>query len=219
MLKRNTLPICILAAGLLSLYSCKSTEVPVGGEQVLLSTFTTDWAENSFSDESQLGYFFTTPELGSFSMIQGEFNKTGGYEKSAFGFVFSYTADEKGRLSNYIRFEINTAGEYAAYAYDGRTYTDLIEAQPENTAYLYPSAAIKSGYDSINTLKIAETSAGYDLFINGTKTASITVPSGFDGGTGVMAFFSVGKKDQEQFPGAPVRVTYRITDSKAAMQK
>jgi hypothetical protein len=27
-----------------------------------------------------------------------------------------------------------------------------------------------------------------------------------------MAFFSVGKQNQEQFPDNPVRVTYRITD-------
>ena len=121
--------------------SCESTNVS-GNEKELLSTFSKEWIENIFSKNEQLGYFFTTPELGQFSMIEGEFNKAGGYENSAFGFVFGYTADEEGILSDYLRFEITTAGEYAAYACKGSTYIDLVEANDKNTAYMYPSSAI-----------------------------------------------------------------------------
>ena len=192
--------------------SCESTNVS-GNEKELLSTFSKEWIENIFSKTEQLGYFFTTPELGQFNMIEGEFKKSGGYENSAFGFVFGYTANEEGMLSDYLRFEITTAGEYAAYACKGSTYIDLVEANDKNTAYMYPSSAIVGGYDSANKLKIEKASdTSYNLYINGTQVNTITVPEGFGNSDGVMAFFSVGKQNQEQFPDNPVRVTYRITD-------
>lgn len=196
--------------------SCESTNVS-GNEKELLSTFSKEWIENIFSKTEQLGYFFTTPELGQFNMIEGEFKKSGGYENSAFGFVFGYTANEEGMLSDYLRFEITTAGEYAAYACKGSTYIDLVEANDKNTAYMYPSSAIVGGYDSANKLKIEKADdTSYNLYINGTQVNTITVPEGFGNSDGVMAFFSVGKQNQEQFPDNPVRVTYRITDFQIA---
>lgn len=196
--------------------SCESTNVS-GNEKELLSTFSKEWIENVFSKKEQLGYFFTTPELGQFNMIEGEFKKSGGYENSAFGFVFGYTANEEGMLSDYLRFEITTAGEYAAYACKGSTYIDLVEANDKNTAYMYPSSAIVGGYDSANKLKIEKADdTSYNLYINGTQVNTITVPEGFGNSDGVMAFFSVGKQNQEQFPDNPVRVTYRITDFQIA---
>ena len=148
-------------------------------------------------------------------MIEGEFKKAGGYENSAFGFVFGYTANDKGMLSDYLRFEITTAGEYAVYACKGSTYIDLVEANNKNTAYMYPSSAISGGYNSANKLKIEKTKENtYKLYINGKNVNTITVPEGFGNSNGVMAFFSVGKANQEQFPDKPVRVTYRIKDYK-----
>ncbi|MBE6351027.1 MAG: hypothetical protein E7062_09835 [Spirochaetaceae bacterium] len=199
---------------LIGFFGCKSTEVEEPTEEVLVSTFTSDWAESIFSEQDQHGYFFTTPELGHFSMIEGEFKKSGGYEKSSFGFVFGYTADSEGWLSDYLRFEINTAGEYAVFACNGNSYTDLVEANEENTAYMYTSASINTGYDTVNKLKIEKKAdSSYDLYINGTKCVSVKAPEGFSNSDGIMAFFSVGKQNQEQFPDEPVRVTYRITDS------
>lgn len=186
-------------------------------ENVLVSTSSSDWSENVFASADQHGYFFTTPELGQFSMIEGEFKKSGGYEHSGFGFVFGYTADEEGWLADYMRFEINTAGQFSVYACRGNTYVDLVEAHGENTAYLYDSSAVRGGYDSVNKLKIERTGdKDYALYINGSQVAAFTAPSGFANSDGVMAFFSVGKADQEKFPDEPVRVTYRITDSTSA---
>ena len=215
----NFKKICLVAIATICatlFLSCESTNVS-GNEKELLSTFSKEWIENIFSKNEQLGYFFTTPELGQFSMIEGEFNKAGGYENSAFGFVFGYTANEEGMLSDYLRFEITTAGEYAVYACKGSTYIDLVEANNENTAYMYPSSAISGGYNSANKLKIEKTKENtYKLYINGKNVNTITVPDGFGNSNGVMAFFSVGKANQEQFPDNPVRVTYRITDFKLA---
>lgn len=202
-------------------FACKSTEkveevtpATENVENVIVSTTATDWNENIFAGNDQHGYFFTTPELGQFTMIEGEFKKSGGYEKSGYGFVFGYTADDNGWLSDYLRFEINTSGEYAVFACKGSTYIDLIENHGENTAYMNVSSAINGGYDSVNKLKIQKVSEkGYDLFINNTKIASITVPTGYGNSDGVMAFFSVGKENQEDFPNQPVRVTYRIINS------
>ena len=199
---KNFKKICLVAIAAICatlFLSCESTNVS-SNEKELLSTFSKEWIENIFSKTEQLGYFFTTPELGQFNMIEGEFKKSSGYENSAFGFVFGYTANEEGMLSDYLRFEITTAGEYAAYACKGSTYIDLVEANDKNTAYMYPSSAIVGGYDSANKLKIEKASD------------TITVPEGFGNSDGVMAFFSVGKQNQEQFPDNPVRVTYRITD-------
>lgn len=216
---KNFKKICLVAfvAICATLFlSCESTNVS-GNEKELLSTFSKEWIENVFSKKEQLGYFFTTPELGQFNMIEGEFKKSGGYENSAFGFVFGYTANEEGMLSDYLRFEITTAGEYAAYACKGSTYIDLIEANDKNTAYMYPSSAIVGGYNSANKLKIEKADdTSYNLYINGTQVNTITVPEGFGNSDGVMAFFSVGKQNQEQFPDNPVRVTYRITDFQIA---
>ncbi|MDY3754554.1 MAG: hypothetical protein SOZ84_00900 [Treponema sp.] len=212
-------------------FSCKSSEAaeepvveqaPVAQvsqpvESVLVSTSASDWTENVFADASQHGYFFTTAEIGQFSMVEGEFKKSGGYEQSGFGFVFGYTADDEGWLADYLRFEITTAGQYSAYACRGSTYIDLVESNNENTAYRYESSAIKGGYDSVNKLKIERNGdKDYTLYINGSKVASFTAPNGFSNSDGVMAFFSVGKADQEKFPDEPVKVTYRITDSVAA---
>lgn len=216
---KNFKKICLVAfvAICATLFlSCESTNVS-GNEKELLSTFSKEWIENVFSKKEQLGYFFTTPELGQFNMIEGEFKKSGGYENSAFGFVFGYTANEEGMLSDYLRFEITTAGEYAAYACKGSIYIDLVEANDKNTAYMYPSSAIVGGYDSANKLKIEKADdTSYNLYINGTQVNTITVPEGFGNSDGVMAFFSVGKQNQEQFPDNPVRVTYRITDFQIA---
>ena len=212
-------------------FSCKSSETaeepvveqaPVAQvsqpvESVLVSTSASDWTENVFADANQHGYFFTTAEIGQFSMVEGEFKKSGGYEQSGFGFVFGYTADDEGWLADYLRFEITTAGQYSAYACRGSTYIDLVESNNENTAYRYESSAIKGGYDSVNKLKIERNGdKDYTLYINGSKVASFTAPNGFSNSDGVMAFFSVGKADQEKFPDEPVKVTYRITDSVAA---
>ena len=212
-------------------FSCKSSEAaeepvveqaPVAQvsqpvESVLVSTSASDWTENVFADASQHGYFFTTAEIGQFSMVEGEFKKSGGYEQSGFGFVFGYTADDEGWLADYLRFEITTAGQYSAYACRGSTYIDLVESNNENTAYRYESSAVKGGYDSVNKLKIERNGdKDYTLYINGSKVASFTAPNGFSNSDGVMAFFSVGKADQEKFPDEPVKVTYRITDSVAA---
>lgn len=212
-------------------FSCKSSEAaeepvveqaPVAQvsqpvESVLVSTSASDWTENVFADASQHGYFFTTAEIGQFSMVEGEFKKSGGYEQSGFGFVFGYTADDEGWLADYLRFEITTAGQFSAYACRGTTYIDLVESNNENTAYRYESSAVKGGYDSVNKLKIERNGdKDYTLYINGSKVASFTAPNGFSNSDGVMAFFSVGKADQEKFPDEPVKVTYRITDSVAA---
>lgn len=212
---KNFKKICLVAIATICatlFLSCESTNVS-GNEKELLSTFSKEWIENVFSKKEQLGYFFTTPELGQFNMIEGEFKKSGGYENSAFGFVFGYSSNEEGMLSDYLRFEITTAGEYAAYACKGSTYIDLVEANDKNTAYMYPSSAIVGGYNSANKLKIEKADdTSYNLYINGTQVNTITVPEGFGNSDGVMAFFSVGKQNQEQFPDNPVRVTYRITD-------
>jgi hypothetical protein len=209
-------------------FSCKSSEVveepaPVAeepvevAETVLVSTDSGEWSENVFADADQHGYFFTTPEIGQFSMVEGEFKKAGGYEQSGFGFVFGYTADDEGWLADYLRFEITTAGQFSAYACRGGSYIDLVENHGENTAYRYESSAVKGGYDSVNKLKIERSGdKDYTLYINGSKVASFTAPIGFSNSDGVMAFFSVGKADQEKFPDEPVKVTYRITDSVAA---
>ena len=212
-------------------FSCKSseaTEEPVAAqasvaqvsepvESVLVATNTSEWSENVFADADQHGYFFTTPEIGQFSMVEGEFKKSGGYEQSGFGFVFGYTADDEGWLADYLRFEITTAGQFSAYACRGGTYIDLVENHGENTAYRYESSAVKGGYDSVNKLKLERSGdKDYTLYINGSKVASFTAPEGFASSNGVMAFFSVGKADQEKFPDEPVKVTYRITDSVAA---
>lgn len=216
---KNFKKICLVAIATICatlFLSCESTNVS-SNEKELLSTFSKEWIENVFSKKEQLGYFFTTPELGKFSMIEGEFKKAGGYENSAFGFVFGYSSNEEGILSDYLRFEITTAGEYAAYACKGSTYIDLVEANDKNTAYMYPSSAIVGGYDSANKLKIEKADdTSYNLYINGTQVNTITVPEGFGNSDGVMAFFSVGKSNQEQFPDNPVRVTYRITDFQIA---
>ena len=135
---KNFKKICLVAIATICatlFLSCESTNVS-SNEKELLSTFSKEWIENIFSKTEQLGYFFTTPELGQFNMIEGEFKKSGGYENSAFGFVFGYTANEEGMLSDYLRFEITTAGEYAAYACKGSTYIDLVEANDKNTAYM-----------------------------------------------------------------------------------
>lgn len=203
-------------------FSCKSAEPaeePAGsqdsGEKVLVSTDSSDWSENEFSDSDQHGYFFTTPEIGQYSMIEGEFKKAGGYSESGFGFVFGYTADDEGWLSDYLRFEINTAGQYSVYACRGSTYIDLVENHGENTAYRYDSSAIRGGYNSSNKLKIERKGdKDYTLSINGSKVLDFTAPDGFPSSDGAMAFFSVGKADQEKFPDEPVRVTYRVTNSK-----
>lgn len=208
----------ILAAAAFG-FSCKSTEpapqpaADAPQEKVLVSTQGTEWEASEFSGQNQYGYFFTTPELGQYSMVEGEFKKAGGYNQSGFGLVFGYTADQEGWLADYLRFEITTAGQFSAYACRGSTYIDLVEGHGQNTAYRYDSPAVKGGYNSVNKLKVQRTGEkDYTLYINSTKVLEFTAPEGFSNSDGVMAFFSVGKADQEQFPEEPVRVTYRLTN-------
>src|SRR5574344_1783433 len=135
-----------------TLVSCASSKKAAD----TVTNFTTDWSETQLTDLENCGYFYTTPELGQFDMLEGEFKKATGYEKSAYGFVFGYTKPgEGGKLSNYIRFEINTEGEYALYKWDGANYTDLVESNDKATAYFYENGSINKWYDSTNVLKVA----------------------------------------------------------------
>lgn len=193
-----------------ALVSCASSKKAVD----TAASFITDWTEAQLTDSDSCGYFYTTPELGQFEMLEGEFKKTKGYQKSAYGFVFGYAKPgDKGKLSNYIRFEINTDGEYALYKWDGANYTDLVESNDKATAYFYPNANIAKGYDATNKLKVENVNGKYNLYINGTKVAQ-NIAALKNGTYGVMAFFSVGKENQEKLPDEPVKVTYRITDGK-----
>lgn len=176
--------------------------------------FSSDWDEESLSDPEDCGYFYTTDNLGEFTMIKGEFRKLGGYEGSTVGFVFGFSPTKDGWLKDYIRFEINTRGEYGIYSWVNGKYTDLVQKNKPDTAYLYESAAINTGYNRKNTLTIVKEKDGtYTLSINDTVVAK-KVPPLKKGTKGVMAFFSVGKEDQENFPENPVTVVYRIPDSK-----
>ena len=178
-----------------------------------LEKFTTDWESPSLNNLLDCGYFYTSPEFGQFDMIEGEFNKKSGYIKSAYGFVFGYSKPKSnGELKDYIRFEINTDGEYALYKWDGKTYEDLVVPNDEGTAYFYKSSAINKGYNSNNKLKIQVVDGKYNVYINNRliKEGIEFLPNGT---FGVMGFFSVGKITQEDLPNTPVVVSYRITDA------
>ncbi|MFA6937735.1 MAG: hypothetical protein WCQ67_05855 [Treponema sp.] len=207
-MKKSVLAFTILALSTFICVSCASTKQEAAPKA-------SDWQETELSDMENCGYFYTTAELGQFDMFEGEFKKATGYEKSAYGFVFGYTADDKGKLTNYIRFEINTDGEYALYKYDGKNYTDLVESNTAATAYFYANGAITKGYDATNTLKVELNSNGkYDVSVNGTKVGS-NIERIKDSTYGAMAFFSVGSENQEKLPDQPVKVSYKITNSTA----
>lgn len=177
------------------------------------SKYTKDWETLSEDNSQNCGKFCTTSEMGKFAMIEGEFRKDKGSEQSCFGFVFGYTSPSDGVLSDYIRFEINTLGEYAVYSWDGKVYADFVNDDAVNTAYMNESSAINKGLGAANVLKVEKTSDGtYSCFINGTKVCSgIEVPE--EATKGVMAFYSVGSADQENLPNDKVEVSFRITDS------
>ena len=86
-MKNNFLRLVAIASVVLVTlfaFSCKSseaTEEPVAAqasevqvsepvESVLVATDTSDWTENVFADANQHGYFFTTSEIGQFSMVE-----------------------------------------------------------------------------------------------------------------------------------------------------
>ncbi|MBR4385656.1 MAG: hypothetical protein IKP51_03955 [Treponema sp.] len=147
-------------------------------------------------------------------MIEGEFTKKSGYAKSAYGFVFGYSDLANGYLKDYIRFEINTDGEYALYTWDGKTYKDLVQPNNKGTAYFYSHPAIKSGYNTQNKLKLVadDETQTWSVYLNG-ELIKDNIPYLKNGTHGVMGFFSVGQEEQENMPAVPVVVSYRITDA------
>ncbi len=177
--------------------------------------FTTDWIDLVVDDDENCGFFITTDELGTFSSIDGEFKKDSGNESSCFGFVFGYSDQEDGIVPDYFRFAINTKGEYSIHAWDGTSYKDCIDPEAD-TAYLYKSDAINTGYGEVNNLKVTTDEEGLlSFFINDTEVASgIEL---FENSTsGMMVFFSIGTKQEENLSETPVKFSYRITDSVAA---
>lgn len=204
--------LLLISFSLLSFFvSCGSSKI---------ETTEPEWIEFSQGNDTQnFGYFYTTDELGNFSSLEVEFKKDSGYESSCFGLIFGYSKTEDGVLSNYERLEINTLGEYAVYTWDGSNYTDLINDDAKNTAYLSENTSIVKGYGSSNKLKIEIDDEGlYSCYINGTKVASTIQP--MENTTyGAMAFFSVGKSDEENFPDSPVKVFYRIINSTVYEEK
>lgn len=204
--------LLLISFSLLSLFvSCGSSKI---------ETTEPEWIEFSQGNDTQnFGYFYTTDELGNFSSLEVEFKKDSGYESSCFGLIFGYSKTEDGVLSNYERLEINTLGEYAVYTWDGSNYTDLINDDAKNTAYLSENTSIVKGYGSSNKLKIEIDDEGlYSCYINGTKVASTIQPME-NTSYGAMAFFSVGKSDEENFPDSPVKVFYRIINSTVYEEK
>ena len=173
------------------------------------------WFHPALSDVQRCGYFYTTPEICQFDMIQGDFRKVSGYKKAAYGFVFGYSQpDPRGYLSDFIRFEINVDGEYALYTWNGQNYVDLVEPNDKGTAYFYEHPAIYKGYNTLNTIKIEDTGSSYNVYVNGTLIQGNIPYLGSRATKGVMAFFSVAKEHQEDLPKTPVNVGMRITDVK-----
>ncbi|MGI5173096.1 hypothetical protein H0R92_05790 [Treponema sp. OMZ 840] len=211
----NKAAFCAVLAVFVFALSCKSSPKNAAentGEKAE-KQISGQWNENEMSEAVQLGYFYTGDELKEISSAEVEFKKESGYEKSAFGLVFGYVADDKGKLSSYVRFEITVDGEYALYSVNGSSYTDLVEPNGQNTAYLYETANVKKGYGSANTLKIKLNQDGtYACYINGAKAAD-GIPPVKNGVNNLMPFFSVGKQNQEKFPDTPVRVSYRIVNA------
>ena len=194
------------------------TVEPVQEEQAPEETnvvFTTEWVDLVVDDEENCGYFITTDELGSFYGIEGEFKKDAGSESSCFGFVFGYSTQEDGIVPDYFRFAINVKGEFSIHTWNAGTYKDLIDPEAD-TAYLYKSDALKTGYGEVNTLKIEVDSDNlFSFYINGTKVASGIEP--FENSScGVMVFFSIGTKQEENLAESPVKFSYRIIDSVTA---
>ena len=175
---------------------------------------------NADSTFPKYGHFYTTPEIGKLDMVEGEFKKISGYNKSAFGFVFGYSQPNKdGMLKDYIRFEINVDGEYALYTWDGKTYTDLVESITPGTAYFYDHSAIKKGYNAVNDLKVeVGPNNTYNVYIN-NQLVKGNIPFLRNGTKGAMSFFSVGAKDQERLPEIPVNVDMKIVDALFASTK
>lgn len=173
------------------------------------------WFHPALADVQRCGYFYTTPEICQFDMIQGDFRKVSGYKKAAYGFVFGYSQpDPRGYLSDYIRFEINVDGEYALYTWDGQNYVDLVEPNDRGTAYFYEHPAIYKGYNTLNQIKIEDTGSSYNVYVNGTLIQGNIPYLNSRATKGVMAFFSVAKEHQEDLPKTPVNVGMRITDVK-----
>ena len=203
---KSILPIFVVSLGLI-LSSCGTTS----GYKA--KKFTTDWIKVTKDNANDCGRFFTTSELGKFSMITGEFKKEKGSEEGTYGFVFGYSGQNKGILSDYIRFEINPLGEYAVYSWVDGKYKDLINDDVENDAYMNQSSAIVKGLGSTNTLKVEKAKDGtYSCYVNNSCIASKIEPLA-NGTKGVMAFFSVAKSNQENLPEEAVELSYRITDS------
>ena len=96
-------------------FSCGSTKKIAPKAEL----FSNVWVDNSKMSAQDCGKFYTSPELGRFSSIEVEFKKTSGSETGTFGLVFDYSSQKDGICSDYIRFEINTLGEYAIYSFDG----------------------------------------------------------------------------------------------------
>lgn len=200
----------LVAAAAFVLISCGSKPAAVTED---------GWISYTVDNSQKCGCFYTSGELGKYSMIEAEFKKVSGYEDSCFGFVFGYSSQKSGVVADYIRFEINTLGECAVYSYDGSVYQDLIDSTAKNTAYLETNASIKKGYNSVNRLKIEKTDDNsYTLYINGSKLISNIQPLK-NGTDGVMAFYSVGKVDQENFPDVPVEISFRVSDFALAEDK
>lgn len=184
--------------------SCSSSKV-------VKRTISDEWVECTKDNSNNCGYFFTSDEIGQLKMFEGEFKKNAGYDSSCFGFIFGYSSSKDGIVSDYIRFEINTLGEMALYSFDGTNYKDYLDATSDNNAYLVQNPSINKGMGATNKLKVEKNSDGtYNCYINGVKVAS-EIPALKNGKNGVMAFFSVGKQDEEKFPEEPVDFSYRIT--------
>lgn len=185
--------------------------ISCSSSKVAKRTISDEWVQCSKDNTKNCGYFFTSDEIGQLKMFEGEFKKNAGYDSSCFGFVFGYSSSNEGIVSDYIRFEINTLGEMAIYSFDGSKYKDYLDETSEDNAYLVKNSSINKGMGAINKLKVEKTSDGtYSCYINETKVAS-GIPSLENGKNGVMAFFSVGKTNEEKFPEEPVDFSYRIT--------
>lgn len=206
---KKSLFVLFLICGLVAFISCGSSKTETTSEEP-------EWISLSQENSAQdFGYFYTTDELGRFSSLEVELKKDSGYDGSCFGLVFGYSKTDDGILSNYNRLEINTLGEYAIYSWDGSKYTDLIDSDAKNTAYLTENSSIKKGYGASNKLKIELDSNNlYTCYINGSKIASEIKPLE-NSNYGAIVFFSVGKENEENFPDSPVQVSYKITNSTA----
>ena len=148
------------------------------------------------NDPHYYGYHFwvLSQNINTQNTYQVELKKISGAPGPAYGLIFGGVDN-----SNYFCIGLSTNGHYIIARKSEGDWTIIQDWERSNL--------LKTGFNTINTIKVLKSGSRYDISLNDTHIYQFTDSE--INGNRIGYFMDVGSKENESFPNTPVDTRFR----------